>query len=155
MNRTLIDRFEAGGVELGEAILGLTPHQLTARLGPGQWSIHELVIHLADSDAIAIDRMKRVIAEDGPMLLCAEETFYVKELYCHDQSIDDAVTLFKVGRRQFARVLRLLPDAAFSRVGTHNVTGTMTLADLVETCVNHLSHHLDFLLRKRDKLENE
>ncbi len=87
MNRTLIDRFEAGGVELGEAILGLRPSQLIARSGPGQWSIQELVIHLADGEAIGIDRMKRVITEDAPALLNADETSYVNELYCHDQQV--------------------------------------------------------------------
>lgn len=152
MDNTLIDRFEAGGIELSEAILGLTPHQLTTRIGPGQWSVQELVIHLADSDAIAIDRMKRVIAEDTPMLLYANETAYVQELHCHDQSISDAVALFQIGRRQFARVLRLLPEAAFKRTGTHDVAGTVTLAGLIETYTNHLHYHLDFLQRKREKL---
>ena len=34
--------------------------------GPGKWSIKELVVHLADSDSISIDRMKRILTEDDP-----------------------------------------------------------------------------------------
>jgi len=45
-----------------------------ARPGPGQWAILEVVVHLADSDAISIDRMKRMLAEDNPPLLYADET---------------------------------------------------------------------------------
>ena len=57
------------------------PHaDLIAHPGPGDWSIQELVIHLADSDAIAIDRMKRILTEDNPPLLNADETAYVHRL---------------------------------------------------------------------------
>src|SRR5207248_8262834 len=101
-----------------------------ARPGPGDWSIQELVIHVVDSDDIAIDRMKRILTEDNPSLLYADETAYIARLLPHDQSLEDALTLFDVGRRQWARVLRKLPDDAFSRHGTHNRRGIMTLGDL-------------------------
>lgn len=141
-----------GGPRLRRACSGLTPEDLAARPGPGKWSILELVVHLQDSDAIAIDRMKRVIAEENPTLLSADETAYVERLCSHDQSIDDALTLFEVGRRQFARVLRKLPDEAFERAGTHNVAGRLTVADLLKSYSDHLDHHLKFLLEKRERL---
>ena len=47
----------------------------------------------APSDAIGIDRMKRVITEDNPPLLYADESAYVQRLFPHDQSLDDAVAL--------------------------------------------------------------
>src|SRR5262245_62395809 len=115
MNRNFIEKFAEGGEELCEAIRGLTREDLLATPGPGDWSIQQLVIHLADSDAIAIDRMKRVIAEDNPTLLCADEAAYVRELVCDAQSAEDAMLLFLVGRRQFVRVLRNLPDSSFRR----------------------------------------
>ena len=61
MDRHLIEEFEACGPKLRQAVAGLSPEELTARPGPGDWSILELVIHLADSDSIAIDRMKRML----------------------------------------------------------------------------------------------
>src|SRR4051812_22326755 len=118
MNRTIIDEFEAGGPLLRRAVAGLTADELKARPGPGDWSIQEIVIHLADSDEIAIDRMKRIIIEDNPSQLWADETAYIERLFPHEQSLEDALTLFETGRRQFARVLRKLPDAAFERHGT-------------------------------------
>jgi uncharacterized damage-inducible protein DinB len=123
MNRAMIDEFEAGPATLRRAIAGLTPEEVKARPGPGKWSIQEVVIHLVDSDEIAIDRMKRMLIEDNPTLLYADETAYIDRLFPHEQSLDDALTMFEVGRRQFARVLRKLPDAAFERHGTHNKKG--------------------------------
>jgi hypothetical protein len=152
MNRDLIESFAAGGDVLKSAVRGLSNEDLLARPGPGDWSILELVIHLADSDAIAIDRMKRVLTEDQPALLYADETAYIERLLPHEQSIEDALTLFDVGRRQWSRVLRKLPDAAFSRQGTHDRRGTVTLGGMVEGYHRHLEHHLVFLNAKRERL---
>src|SRR5229473_7272439 len=110
MDRQLIEEYVACGTRVRQAVAGLSPEELTARPGPGDWSILELVIHLTDSDCISIDRMKRMLSEDNPSLLYADETAYVDRLCTHDQSLEDALTLFDVGRRQFARVLRKLPD---------------------------------------------
>lgn len=152
MNRELIEAFAAGGEVLRRAVQGLSRDDLLARPGPGDWSIQELVIHVVDSDAIAIDRMKRILTEDNPPLLYADETAYNDRLFPEEQSVEDAVTLFEVGRRQWARVLRKLPDDAFARSGTHNRRGLMTLGDMVEGYINHLDHHLVFLRAKRDRL---
>ncbi len=76
MDRNLFDKFAAGGKELTAAIRGLTHDELLATPGPGEWSIQQLVVHLGDSDAIAIDRMKRIIAEDHPTLHYADESAY-------------------------------------------------------------------------------
>jgi len=109
---------------------GLTREELLARPGPGLWSIQEVVIHLADSDAISIDRMKRVVTEDNPPLLYADETAYVERLHCDQQDVADALLLFEVGRRQWARTLRCLPEHDFARTGHHNRRGSMTLGGL-------------------------
>jgi uncharacterized damage-inducible protein DinB len=133
-------------------VAGLSPEDLTARPGPGSWSILELVIHLTDSDCIAIDRMKRMLIEDDPPLLYADETAYVRGLASHEQSLQDALTLFEVGRRQFTRVLRALPDEAFDRRGTHNRRGVQTVGGTVKEYIEHVDHHLAFLLEKRARL---
>lgn len=153
---TLIKNFKAGGQKLRQAVDRVTREEALAKPGPGKWSIQELVIHLVDSDAILIDRMKRVIAEDNPSLLCADEQAYVDRLHCDDQSLDDAVTLFDLSRCQFSRVLYKLDDAEFDRFGTHSAElGKITLKELIKVYSNHLDHHLKFLKDKRLRLRNK
>jgi uncharacterized damage-inducible protein DinB len=130
----------------------LSQEELTARPGPGDWSILEVVIHLTDSDCIAIDRMKRMLTEDEPPLLYADETAYIRQLATHEQSLEDALILFEVGRRQFARVLRALPDKAFERHGIHNRRGALTVGGSVKDYIRHVDHHLKFLAEKRSRL---
>ena len=152
--REIIDEFEAGGQKLRVAVASLPRDEALVKPGPGKWSAQELVIHLADSDAIAIDRMKRVITEDNPTLLRADEQAYVDRLHCDAQDLQDAVTLFELNRRQFARVLRQLNDSEFERVGTHNAElGRITLAELIENYSKHLDHHLQRLEQIRANLK--
>lgn len=149
MNRPDLDTFEAGPQRLRQACADLSESDLKRRLPPGLWSIHEVVIHVADSDALMLDRMKRVITEDNPTFFSADETAYIERLFPHEQSLEDALTLLELGRRQMARSLRLLPDEAFARVGTHNVAGVLTLAELIGKATRHLEHHAKFIAEKR------
>jgi uncharacterized damage-inducible protein DinB len=152
MDRSLIEAYVAGPAKLRRAVQGLTREELTARPGPGKWSILEVVVHITDSDCISIDRMKRILTEDNPPLLYADETAYVDRLLTHDQDLEDALTLLEVGRRQWARVLRKLPDAAFERTGLHNRSGPVTLGKMVGTYVEHIDDHLEYIIGKREKL---
>jgi uncharacterized damage-inducible protein DinB len=152
MDRKLIDAYVAGPAKLRAAVVGLTREDLTARPGPGAWSILEVVIHLADSDGISIDRMKRMLTEDNPPLLYADETAYVARLHTHEQDLEDALTLLEVGRRQWARVLRKLPDEAFARTGQHNRRGTVTVGLYVADYIEHIDNHLKFIVGKRASL---
>jgi uncharacterized damage-inducible protein DinB len=152
MNRDLIDSYEDGGRRLHKAIEHLDRNDLSAMPVPGAWSIQQLVVHLADSDLVMADRMKRVIAEDRPQLLAFDENRWVTGLHYELQSAQDAADLFALNRRVLAGVLRVLPDAAFARAGVHSERGEMTLAAIVQLAVNHLEHHLKFLYEKREKL---
>src|SRR4051794_37102782 len=152
MDRDLIERYAAGGDRLRGAVAGLSREDLTARPGPGAWSIQEVIVHLADSDSISVDRMKRMLTEDNPSLLYADETAYVGWLHPHEQDLEDALTLFEVGRRQWARVLRLLPDEAFARQGTHNRKGAVTVGTMVADYIDHVESHLAFVRDKRVRL---
>jgi uncharacterized damage-inducible protein DinB len=152
MDRSLIDQYEKGGDDLRMAVRGLQRDDLLAYPVPGSWSIQEIVIHLVDSDLILADRMKRIIAEDNPTLIGFDETKFARNLHYNEQSADDAVTIFGLNRRNFARVLRKVPESAFDRIGTHNERGPLTLAAMLAMCVNHLKHHMEFIVSKREKL---
>src|SRR5271157_5440374 len=116
----MIETYLAGPIALRKAVSGLSREQLLARPVPGKWSTLEVVCHLADFDPILADRMKRVIAEDRPALLSADENRFVAALAYHDRDLDEELTLIEQTRRQMARILRTLPPEAFQRVGVHN-----------------------------------
>jgi hypothetical protein len=148
----LIESYLAGVPALRQAVAGLTAEQLRARPVPGKWSTLEVVCHLADFDPILADRMKRVIAEDRPTLLGADEKCFAAALAYHDRDLEEELTIIAQTRHQMARILRTLPDEALQRVGVHNERGPLTLEKLVTTATNHIGHHVQFIVQKRQAL---
>ncbi|MCA1686933.1 MAG: DinB family protein, partial [Planctomycetia bacterium] len=148
----LVDRYASGGAILAYAVLGLTPEQEQARPGPGAWSVAELAAHLLDSDLVYADRMKRVIAEDDPILLAFDENAWVEKLDYRELPVGDSIDLLSANRRRMSRILRRCADADFVRAGRHSERGRVTLAELLATATHHVDHHLRFLYAKRAKL---
>jgi uncharacterized damage-inducible protein DinB len=148
----LIESYLAGPKALRGAVAGMTREQLTARPVAGKWSTLEVVCHLADFDPILADRMKRVIAEERPTLLGADENRFAAALAYHDRDPEEELTLIERTRSQLARVLRKLPAEALGRVGVHNERGPRTLEQLLTTAINHIPHHVRFIEEKRKAL---
>ena len=147
-----IEHYAAGGQRLALAVRGLTPADMAVPSEPGKWSIGHLVIHVADAELALADRMKRVIATDDPSLLAWDQDAFMDRLFYAEQSVEDAVALVGLTRKQMARILRHLPPAAFGRAGTHSEAGRITLTELVARADKHLDHHLTFVAGKRERM---
>ena len=148
----LIDNYLAGPRSLRQAVAGLSREQLLARPVPGKWSTLEVVCHLADFDPILADRMKRVIAEERPQLVGADENRFAAALAYHQRDLEEELTIIERTRSQMARILRTLPAEALRRVGVHNERGPRTLEDLLTGASNHVPHHVKFIADKRRAL---
>lgn len=148
----LIDSYLAGPRALRQAVAGLSREQLLARPVPGKWSTLEVVCHLSDFDPIYADRMKRVIAEERPQLLGANEARFAAALVYQQRDLEEELALIEQTHAQMARILGTLPDAALGRVGLHNERGPLTLEDLLGGVAKHFTHHLKFVADKRRAL---
>lgn len=152
MDRTWIDRYIDGGGALRGAIEGLTREQMLTFPVPGTWSVQQLVMHLFDSDLVGLDRMRRIIAMDRPLLMGYDENGYVKGLHYESADAALAARAFEANRLVMGGALRDLPDEAFQRAGVHSERGLVTLADEVQVYVRHLDHHMEFMRAKRRAL---
>src|SRR5262249_20124034 len=132
-----------------QAIAGMSREQALARPIAGKWSTLEVVAHLADFDPIYADRMKRVIAEENPTLMGADEKNFTAHLFYHDRDLQEDLQIIEATRSQMARILRKLPDAALQRTGKHSERGPMTLQSLLMSVTEHIPHHVKFVMEKR------
>src|SRR5947208_6530895 len=142
----LIEEYLAGPPALGKAVTGMSREQLLARPVPGKWSTLEVVCHLADFDPILADRMKRIIAEDRPALLGADEKRFAAALAYQERDAEEELAIIDKTRSQMGRILRSISDDAFQRVGQHNERGPITLEQLVSIADRHIPHHVQFIV---------
>ncbi|HQI18209.1 MAG TPA: hypothetical protein PLW55_02595, partial [Leptospiraceae bacterium] len=63
MDRHIVEEYRADGGLLLDAIQGLNPIQMNTRPVADTWTIQEIVVHMFDSELIAVHRLRRLIAE--------------------------------------------------------------------------------------------
>ncbi|MFZ5909042.1 MAG: DinB family protein [Chloroflexota bacterium] len=86
---------------------------------PAEWSVHEIIIHLADSETNAALRARKLAVEPGGTLMGYDQDRWAKELDYHGQDADDALQLVKLARQTTYRLLKTLPDEVFSHSVVH------------------------------------
>src|SRR5438876_6547089 len=89
-----IERYEAAPSQIIATLDGLDETQLHYRPAEGEWSIHEIVIHLADSEAVGYWRIRKVLAEPDPLLAVYDEAAWAQKLSYRTQSRELAIALF-------------------------------------------------------------
>lgn len=137
-----LDAYERGPALLRAAVERADPMRLDERPIPGRWSIREVVGHLADTEIVYADRMKRVLAEDDPTFFGADPDQFRQALRMADRDLETELAVVATVRRHVASILRAVDASAFQRTGRHASAGPMTLRALLQTITEHLPHHL-------------
>ncbi len=109
---------------------------------PAAWSIHEQVIHLADSEAYAYVRLRHAIAEPGSRVTAYDQDAWTVRLHYASQDPAEALALFRALRQMSARLLGSLPEEAWAGTIEHPENGTMMLDDILALYTNHAEGHL-------------
>jgi hypothetical protein len=127
----------------------MSPQQLQERPIPGKWSTFEVICHLADSEQAWCHRMKRVIAEERPLLIGYDEGRFTASLGYHQHDLETELKLLEAMRQQMALVLRDQVDAVWARAGVHSERGLITLKEMLQAEVDHIPHHARHIVEKR------
>ena len=111
----------------------------------GCWSIHEHIVHLADSEANSYIRCRRLIAEPGLVLMAYDENRWATALDYHLLDTDGAVELFWVLRKQTYELIKDLPESVWANKAYHPENGDMTLDDWLDVYERHVAEHVSYM----------
>ncbi len=142
-----IARYEATPSQLIAALEGLDEAQLHHKPTEDEWSIHEVIIHLADSEAVGYWRIRKVLAELDPLLAVYDEAVWAQKLSYRTQSRELAIALFTSLRGSTTALLHSLPVEDWERTGVHPERGQMTVNDLLNLYIKHGEVHLQQIAR--------
>ena len=115
---------------------------------PGKWSIRQVICHLADSEIIYADRIKRTIAEDNPSIMDADPNVFLPALHCSQRDLLSEVEMVALIRSHVGVILGHCDIEDFQRTCVHSADGAMTLETLVERITGHIPHHIRFIQEK-------
>ncbi len=136
----LIAQYRDGYAAIAEALLKITPEELDARQAPGRWSAREIVHHLADSEMTAAVRLRRLLAEERPVIQGYDQDLFARRLH-YDRPHETSLELFRCVRQATAELLERLEPTEWLREGTHSESGRYTVDTWLEIYAEHPHKH--------------
>src|ERR1700752_2471128 len=107
------------------------------------WSIHEIILHLADSEASAYLHCRRFIAEPGSQAPEFDAARWASSLGYFHQSTREALEIIRRLRKMTYQLLATLPDPIWSNAVEQPDDGLLRLEDWVDIQERHIPHHIE------------
>ena len=107
-----------------------------------RWTIHEIIVHIADSEANSYARCRRFIAEPGSTVMAYDEMAWAQQLNYHAQSPEAALELFKQLRAASYELIKTLPETMWANTIIHPENGVMTMDDWLDIYDRHIPDHI-------------
>jgi uncharacterized damage-inducible protein DinB len=135
----------AGPSRLAELTEGLSPAELVAAPGPGEWSARDVLGHLRACSDMWGKYIVVILTEDRPTFKAVNPTTWIKYTDYLEVAFRPSLEAFTDQRAELLEVLRPLPAEAWSRTAT--VTGAgkpreRTLYSYALWLANHERPHI-------------
>ena len=138
----LLERFRRGGEFLASLTTGAAGAELDYQPEPGAMGVRSLVCHLMDTEMVGHGRFSMMIAEDNPTIFPFNGTAWAEKLNYRQRKFSGALEMFRRVRAENYELLKDLSPEAWSRQGTHAVSGPILLFDLFREHVQHTEDHV-------------
>ncbi len=146
-----LERFRRGPELLAVVLTGVHGDEIDFTTAPGKWSIRQLTAHLADTELVAANRMRLVIAEENPPLVAFDQEAWARNLDYARRLPKQSLESFRRLRAENYELLRALPESTFERTGVHSQRGPLTLRQMLTTFADHTESHARQMQAIRDE----
>ena len=150
--KKLIAQYTAGYDEVSKALKDFPAERLTAHPFPGKWSAREIVHHLGDSESISAHRLRRLLAEDNPVIQGYDQEAYAVLLRYNLRDQGPALELFRSTRATTAQLLHEMTDSDWEREGWHTESGLYSATTWLQIYAVHAHNHAAQIARLKQAL---
>jgi hypothetical protein len=137
----LIDELERTRAETLE-YFALGSDDLARRYAPGKWSIRYVLLHLADSETVLYERIRRVLSEPRQVLWVYDEAAWARELDYSQVPLDISRPVYDSVRSAIIYYAGQYYEQKGGLEFVHSVSGVHTLKDVFHMVASHNEHHL-------------
>jgi len=140
----LMEQYGAGIGAVEAALADITDDELDRRPAePDSWTARQVVHHLADSEAMAYTRLRRLVADDDPHLAGYDEPVWAQRLHYEDRPIEPSLAVVRAVRTSSLQLLGALTDSEWARTGVHSESGPYSVDRWLEIYANHCHDHAE------------
>jgi hypothetical protein len=120
----------------------LDPRDLMRTYAPGKWSVRFILLHLADSETVLFDRIRRVLSEPRQVLWVFDQDAWAKGLDYSRVPLDISRRVYESVRNAIIYYAGIHYETQGHLEFVHSVTGVRTLKDEFDKVASHNAHHL-------------
>jgi hypothetical protein len=146
----LVEQYARGPKRIEEALARVPKEALQWRPGPGKWSVHEVVVHCADSETNAALRIRYLLAEKEPLIVGYDQEAWARLFDYHSQPLEESLAVTRAARGRTVPLLRRMTDADWAKAGRHTESGPYTALDWLGIYAAHLEGHAAQIGRNLD-----
>jgi hypothetical protein len=151
--RNALIRQYAGGYDaVVSALKDFPGESLGARLIPGKWTAREIIHHLGDSETTSAVRIRRLLAEDNPLIQGYDQDEFATRLRYNERDMEPALEAFRYARSSTVSLLEIMTDEDWRRTGTHTESGEYSAEDWLTIYAAHAHNHASQIRRLREAL---
>lgn len=121
----------------------LNNEELDKSYAPGKWSIRTILHHLADTESILFDRIRRVISEPRQVIWAFDQDAWVKNLSYDKRPLPLSKELYSATRTGIIYYADLHYEKNGNLEFVHSETGVRTLKDEFDKVPIHNQSHID------------
>jgi hypothetical protein len=143
-----IRQYAEGADRLEAALARVPAAALTFRPAPGTWSVHEVIIHCADSETNAHMRLRYLLAEPEPVIVGYDQDHWATRLDYHARPLEPALATIRAVRANTVPLLEALSERDWQLSGRHTEYNEPYS---VETWLGVYSAHLDVHARQIER----
>ncbi len=137
----LIEQYARGPERIRQALATVPEEALQWRPGTGKWSVHEIVVHCADSETNAAMRIRYLVAEKEPLIVGYDQDAWARVFDYHAQPVEESLAAAAAARVRTEPLLRQMSDADWAKAGRHTESGPYTAGDWLRIYAAHLEGH--------------
>ncbi|MEX1193717.1 MAG: DinB family protein [Dehalococcoidia bacterium] len=137
----LIQTYAHGPAKLKAAVAAAAEAMRKWRPGPGEFSVHEIVVHCADSETNSHGRIRYLVAEENPTIFGYDPDNWARKFSYHDHPLDASMLTVEAVRANTVPILERMSEADWAAAGTHSESGRYSAEQWLEIYAAHLEDH--------------
>lgn len=143
----LIDRIRTLPDELEALVSGLSEAQLKTVTIPGEWTVQQIVHHLADSHMNSVIRLKLILTSEQPTLVGYDQEVWAEMPDTQDVPIAASLAILRGLHARWTVLFESITPEQWTRTGHHTERGEVPAYDFLTTYADHCNIHLDQIRR--------
>jgi len=143
----LFEHYRNGPLLLREALTQIPERMWKYKPALNKWSVHEIVIHLADSEVQSHVRCRMILAEPGTIIMNHEEYQWSIALNYLERDLPEALTIISIMRVANSNLIQSVSQSSWLNYCTHTTRGRMTLEDWLRIYADHIPRHVGQMQR--------